>query len=57
MMIYYEATCFCCKKQFKMMEGTRKYQLFKQNMKGKFSCENCDHKIYLEARKNLIAKL
>lgn len=56
-MYYYEATCFCCKKLFKMMEGTRKYQLFKQNMKGKYSCENCDHKIYQEARKNLMARL
>jgi hypothetical protein len=56
-MITYDVQCFCCKQTFQVVEGTRKYQLFKRNMKGKFSCEPCDNKIYLEARKSLISKL
>lgn len=48
---------FVVEKNFKMIEGTRKYNLYKRNMKGRFACEDCDNKIYLEARKYLISKL
>lgn len=56
-MIKYKIICFCCKNPFFVEEGSRKYQLYKKNMKGKFACENCDHKVYLEARKGLMGKL
>jgi len=55
--ISYSIHCIFCKKEFKVVEGTRKYKLYKQNMNGKFSCEDCDRKIELEARKGLLGKL
>ena len=39
------------------MEGSLKYQKYKKNMGGRFSCEDCDQKIYLEARKYMFAKI
>lgn len=56
-MIMYDVRCFCCKKTFQVVEGSKKYQHFKRNMKGKFSCDACEDKIYLEARGNLFGKL
>lgn len=51
-MIFYEVKCFSCKKVFRVYEGTEKYKLFKENRKGIYSCEDCDHKIRIEAIKN-----
>jgi uncharacterized protein YlaI len=56
-MIFYESICICCKKNFKILEGTLKYQKYKTNMQGRFTCENCDHKIYMEARKYMMGKI
>lgn len=56
-MITYEALCFCCKKPFLLVEGTTKYQKYKRNMRGKFSCDSCDDKIHMEARKHMMSKL
>ena len=56
-MITYDVQCFCCKMTFQVVEGTKKYQYYKRNMNGKFSCDACDNKVFLEARKNLIGKL
>ncbi|MGE7925931.1 hypothetical protein ACQKND_22490 [Viridibacillus arvi] len=56
-MIYYKTVCTCCRETFKIIEGTKKYEFYKRNMKGKFVCETCGNKIYLEARKSLISKL
>jgi len=56
-MIYYETTCICCKRQFKLLEGTRKYQLYKVNRQRRLTCEQCDQKIHAEARKSLLSKL
>ncbi|WP_196244013.1 hypothetical protein [Lysinibacillus fusiformis] len=56
-MITYSVSCIFCKKTFEVVEGTRKYALYKRNMKGKFSCEDCDSKIEREARKGLLGKL
>ena len=56
-MIFYESVCMCCKKNFKIIEGSLKYQKYKKNMNGRFSCEDCDQKIYLEARKYMFAKI
>ena len=43
-MIYYESVCMCCKKKFKIMEGSLKYQKYKKNMGGRFSCETATRK-------------
>lgn len=51
-MIFYEVICFCCKKVFRVYEGTEKYKRFKENQKGMYCCEDCDHKIRIEAIKN-----
>ena len=56
-MITYSVSCIFCKKTFEVVEGTRKYTLYKRNMKGKFSCEDCDSKIEREARKGMLGKL
>ena len=56
-MITYEVICFCCKQSFHVVEGTKKYQYYKRNMTGKFSCDACEDKIYVEARRNIISKL
>lgn len=56
-MIRYEMICYCCKKTFFVEEGSNKYRLFKQNMRGKYSCESCDAKVYQEARAQLVGKL
>ena len=56
-MITYEAVCFCCKQPFLLVEGTTKYQKYKRNMRGKFSCDSCDDKIHMEARKHMMSKL
>lgn len=56
-MFRYETICYCCKKTFFVLEGTKKYRLYKQNRNGKFSCEHCDDKIYVEARKQFLSKL
>lgn len=56
-MISYSLRCIFCKKTFEVVEGSKKYKLYKQNMEGKFSCEDCDRKIELESRKGLLGKL
>ena len=56
-MISYSLHCIFCKKTFEVVEGSKKYRLYKQNMQGKFSCEDCDRRIELEARKGLLGKL
>ncbi|QCR30591.1 hypothetical protein C1N54_27725 (plasmid) [Priestia megaterium] len=49
---YYEVICISCRKKFKVYEGTLKYKLVKENIKGKYTCEDCGHKIRLEAIKS-----
>ncbi len=56
-MIYYMATCIFCKKEFRIIEGTNKYRVFKQNMQGKYSCDDCDGQVEHEAKRNLMGKL
>lgn len=56
-MIAYSVSCIFCKKTFEVVEGTKKYTMYKRNMKGKFSCDDCDTKIEFEARKGLLGKL
>ena len=56
-MISYQANCIFCKKAFQIVEGTNKYRVFKRNMRGKYSCDDCDRKIEHEAKKGLMGKL
>ncbi|PEI81476.1 DUF2197 domain-containing protein [Bacillus toyonensis] len=51
-MIFYEVICFCCKNVFRVYEGTEKYKQFKKNPNGKYCCDECSHKIRLEAIKH-----
>ena len=48
-MIFYEAICFCCKKAFRIYEGTEKYKRYKKNRKGLYSCDDCSRRIQMEA--------
>lgn len=56
-MISYKATCIFCKKDFQILEGTNKYRVYKRNMSGKYSCDDCDRTIQNEAKKALMGKL
>ncbi|PEU53146.1 DUF2197 domain-containing protein [Priestia megaterium] len=53
---YYEVICICCRKKFRVYEGTLRYKQVKENMKGKYTCEECGHNIRLEAIKNFFKK-
>lgn len=55
-MISYKATCIFCKKDFQILEGTNKYRIFKRNMRGQYSCDNCDRTIQHEAKRTLMGK-
>ena len=56
-MLFYEVECFCCKKKFRLYEGSASYANFKENNhRGKYSCESCSHTIRLEAIFNLLRK-
>ncbi|MFS0673686.1 DUF2197 domain-containing protein [Ornithinibacillus sp. 179-J 7C1 HS] len=51
-MFYYEVLCYNCKKTFKVYEGSQKYKQAKENNIKVFCCEDCDHRIRMEAIKN-----
>lgn len=56
-MLFYEVECFCCKKKFRLYEGSAGYANFKENnQRGKYTCESCSHTIRLEAIFNLLRK-
>lgn len=44
------ATCYICKRQFDVFEGTQAYDQVKRNRKGMHCCEDCKHRIELEAK-------
>lgn len=52
-MIYYDATCTICRKNFRIEEGTSQYKMYKLNPHGKFSCDQCKRKIEDDSRKYL----
>lgn len=52
-MFFYETTCRYCRKPFKLMEGTKKYQRFKENRQASIGCDNCDRRIEADSRKYL----
>ncbi|MEF7633288.1 DUF2197 domain-containing protein [Bacillus thuringiensis] len=51
-MMFYEIVCFSCKNIFRVYEGSEKYKRFKERPKGAYCCDECSHKIQLEAIKN-----
>jgi uncharacterized protein YlaI len=51
-MIYYEIHCYSCKNIFRVYEGSLQYKLFKERKSRIFCCEDCSHKIRIEAIKN-----
>ncbi|MFS0749815.1 DUF2197 domain-containing protein [Oceanobacillus sp. 1P07AA] len=51
-MNYYEALCYNCKKIFRVYEGSLTYKQFKERSNRIFCCEDCSHKIRMEAIKN-----
>lgn len=53
-MMFYEIVCFSCKNIFRVYEGSEKYKRFKEKPKGLYCCDECSHKIQLEAIKNFL---
>ncbi len=51
-MVYYEVLCYSCKQKFRVYEGSLKYKQFKKKGNGIFCCEDCSHKIRMDAIKN-----
>ncbi|PEU97921.1 DUF2197 domain-containing protein [Bacillus anthracis] len=51
-MMFYEIVCFSCKNIFLVYEGSEKYKRFKEKPKGVYCCDECSHKIQLEAIKH-----
>ncbi|MCK1998915.1 DUF2197 domain-containing protein [Psychrobacillus psychrodurans] len=51
-MIYYEILCYSCKRTFKEYEGSLKYKQFKERKSKIFCCDDCSHKIRIDAIKN-----
>lgn len=51
-MIYYEILCYSCKRKFKVYVGSLKYIQFKEKKNRIFCCEDCSHKIRMDAIKH-----
>lgn len=51
--VFYETPCRYCRKPFKLLEGTKKYQQFKVNRQASISCDNCERRIEADSRKYL----
>ncbi|WP_242245672.1 DUF2197 domain-containing protein [Bacillus cereus group sp. BfR-BA-01523] len=51
-MMFYEIVYFSCENVFRVYEGSGKYREFKRNPEGKYCCDECSHKIQLEAIKH-----
>ena len=47
------STCYNCKREFDVIEGTQAYTQVKRNRKGMHCCEDCKQRIELEARLQL----
>lgn len=50
-MLFYEIVCFSCENIFRVYEGSEKYKRFKEKPKGTYCCDECSHRIQLEAIK------
>ncbi|MFP3919064.1 DUF2197 domain-containing protein [Lysinibacillus telephonicus] len=51
-MYYYEVLCYSCRQKFRVYEGSLKYKLLKERTNKIFRCEECDHKVRIDAIKN-----
>jgi len=51
---YYELIRTGYWKKFKIYEGTLNFKQVKENTKGKYTCEDCDHNIRSESIKNFL---
>lgn len=51
-MFSYEVICYSCRRKFRIYEGTTQYKQYKENKNSVFCCEDCNHKIRLDAIKN-----
>ncbi|WP_282141218.1 DUF2197 domain-containing protein [Cytobacillus oceanisediminis] len=56
-MIYYEVLCYSCKRVFRVYEGSLNYKQFKENKAKIYCCEDCSHKIRMDAIKNFFRYL
>ncbi|WP_238343495.1 hypothetical protein [Gracilibacillus saliphilus] len=54
---HYKVKCYNCKREFNGYEGSLKYNQYKQNRYGVFCCEDCGHRIRMEAIKNFFRKI
>ncbi|WP_083991117.1 DUF2197 domain-containing protein [Alkalihalobacillus pseudalcaliphilus] len=52
MNMYYEVSCYSCKVVFKVYEGSLAYKQFKERKTKMFTCDDCQHRIRLEAINN-----
>ncbi len=50
-------TCYSCRREFYVTEGTQDYDRVKRNSKGMHLCEDCKNRIELEARLQLGRRL
>ncbi|MEK5233611.1 DUF2197 domain-containing protein [Lysinibacillus sp. FSL K6-0232] len=51
-MFYYEVICSSCKNKFRVYEGSLRYRQLKEGSNKIFRCEDCNHKIRMDAIKN-----
>ncbi|MEK9199686.1 DUF2197 domain-containing protein [Lysinibacillus halotolerans] len=54
---FYEVTCLSCKQKYKVYEGSKQYKDVKERKSNLFCCEDCGHKIRMEAIKNFLNKM
>lgn len=50
-------TCYHCRREFYVIEGTQVYDRVKRNFNGMHCCEDCKNRIELEARLQLGRRL
>jgi len=51
-MFFYDVICFCCKKEFRLFEGSKEYKQFKEDKNYLYCCVECHGNIRLEAIKH-----
>ena len=56
-MFFYEVLCTSCRKVFRVYEGSLHFKLIKKNKTKYFCCEDCSHKIRMDAIKNFFRYL
>ncbi|MEK5442433.1 DUF2197 domain-containing protein [Fredinandcohnia sp. FSL W7-1320] len=56
-MFFYEVLCTSCRKVFRVYKGSLHFKLIKKNKTKYFCCEDCSHKIRMDAIKNFFRYL